>query len=371
MTISKSSIKVFLLGFLVFVIDSCTGVDSESGYVIKGQIHGISDSTKIYLFNMEDQVNIDSAILRSGLFTMKGIVDHPTFCTFLIPDSKEYATLMVENTKISFESDFKDMNFQSKVTGGYEQSLKNNWSKLTGSYDREYSIISDSLTNGLYEDENHKQDLIVRHRINLAKSHELMRAFLLQNPNSYLTLNFLYRNRHHYPKDTLDKMLENLERKYRENPNALALARYLKEGEVVKGSPFIDFEVNTLSGKPFKLSSLKGNFIYLSFWSTNCPPCRKENRFFSKNYASLPEDLKVVSFSTDKNREKWGNSSEKDNIKWTNVSDLEGDNGLIATRYGVQVLPVSFLIDKNGTIIEKFTGYKDSFYQEILDAMAK
>lgn len=64
-------------------------------------------------------------------------------------------------------------------------------------------------------------------------------------------------------------------------------------------------------------------------------------------------------------------ASEQDGISWTTMSDLEGLRGEIALQYSVQTLPVSFLIGKDGIIIEKFTGYSEDSYQDILNAKSK
>ncbi len=355
---------------LTLLLSNCSDAVQKKEYVITGHIAGVPDNTKFYLFNMRKQVHIDSAITKNEGFIMKGTIDIPTQCVIMIPNSQKYADLIVENTEIELESTFDDMYFQNKVTGGPEQKQKNDLWQITGKYDMEYIKAGDSLANNLYKDENHRNELRKTYKRNAEKSKELMREFIIERPNSYFSLDLLYRNRQYIAKDRLIKVVKNLETTYRDTENALAIERFLTVGEVVIGEPLVDFEANTLSGSPFKISSLKGYYIYLSFWNTNCGPCRKENRFFNKNFESLPEHLKLVSFSTDRTKEQWTKASEADGIKWINLSDLEGNNGRIAMTYGVQALPTSFLIGKDGKIIKKFTGYDEDSYQKILDAMA-
>jgi peroxiredoxin len=127
----------------------------------------------------------------------------------------------------------------------------------------------------------------------------------------------------------------------------------------------IDFEVKDLQGKPFKLSSLLGKDILLSFWSKGCGPCRMENKKISDNYEKYKDKIAIVSFSIDNNKKYWIDASKEDNIRWTNVSDLEGEIGIIKTKYSVQAIPTSFLINKDGIIIEKFTGFGEKFLSSI------
>jgi len=67
----------------------------------------------------------------------------------------------------------------------------------------------------------------------------------------------------------------------------------------------------------------------------------------------------IVSFSIDTNKVIWQHASKVDSIIWCNVSDLEGEIGKVKTLYGVQAIPTSFVIDKEGIIIERYDGYSD------------
>lgn len=366
----NKNIIIFVLCLFAFLLCNCSDAVQKKEYTIAGHIKGVPDDTKLYLFNMRTQVNMDSVITKNERFIMKGTIDIPTQCVIMIPNSQKYADLIVENTEINLESTYEDMYFQNVVTGGYEQKLKNNLGQINGGYNRKYMEISDSLSRKLFKDTLHEKELRKQFNYNLEKSKTLMRAFILEHPNSYFTLDLLYRNRQYISRKDLTRVLKDLETKYKDTENALAIERFLNMGEVTIRGQFVDFEVNTLNDVPFKLSSLKGNYIYLSFWSTNCGPCRKENKFFSKNFGTLPKDLKLVSFSTDRTKTQWAKASKEDDVKWTNLSDLQGNNGRIAMIYGVQALPTSFLIGKDGKIIKKFTGYDDDSFNKILETIA-
>ncbi|WP_431129291.1 DUF4369 domain-containing protein [Flagellimonas flava] len=359
---------VKLLVFFMLAAFSCKKKKESKGYNIVGHIEGTPSDTKIYLFNMELQSNIDSAIVKNDEFVMEGKIDHPTHCVLIIPNQNKYADLIVENTRITFESTYADIYFQRKVQGGPEQGLKNRLWGLTGEYDTRYLKVGDSLSKELYMDEDHKKELIARYEKNVAKSKEVMKDFIVKNPNSYFTLNLLFRNRKSISKSTLEKVLANLDVPYSKVPDALALAEYVngKEVELKKGDLFADFEGITLEGESIELSSLKGSHIYLSFWSRSCKPCRLENRFFNTNFETIPENLRLVSFSIDKDQRVWEAASKEDGIRWTNLSAQGNKNDSIVKLYSVQALPKSFLIDPNGIIIGIFEGYNEEFFESIL-----
>lgn len=345
--------KFLKLLIISIILTSCKSEDQ--GFIITGHIEGIKDSTLIKIYDLDRQFDIDSTYSNNGNFVLKGRVEKPTGCW--IRANGESATLQVENVEMTFTSTIKDLRLNSIITGGREQELQNELQELQKPYDIIYLRAYDSLMNQKYSSDDEKQRLIKKFNDSQSASQEIYIDFGKNHSDSYLGLNIIYMNRKSIPKDSLKLIYENLIPSLKETTNAKALKIFLYEGIAETGKEFIDFSAKSLDGREFKLSSLRGKYIYLSFWNAGCAPCRMENRFFSKNSDSIPKDLDIVSFSIDKNLEAWKKASAIDNISWYNVSDHEGDNGAVKTRYGVQAIPTSFLIDKKGTIIKKFTGF--------------
>jgi len=61
----------------------------------------------------------------------------------------------------------------------------------------------------------------------------------------------------------------------------------------------------------------------------------------------------VFGVSLDTSHEKWLEAIEADQLTWSHVSDLAGWANAAGKLYGVQSIPHSVLLDKNGTIIAK------------------
>lgn len=157
-----------------------------------------------------------------------------------------------------------------------------------------------------------------------------------------------YRNRNSIPKDSLIMLYKTLPETVKNSTTAMALRVFTSENIVKKGQHFQDFEVLNIKGELFRL--------------LGCGPCRMENKEISKNYDSLAKIVYIVNFSMDVNRVEWEAAAKADGIIWYNVSDMAGMTGKIKTLYDVQAMPTSFLIDKNGIIVEKFNGYSpDNF----------
>ncbi len=124
-----------------------------------------------------------------------------------------------------------------------------------------------------------------------------------------------------------------------------------------KGQPAPDFRLKTLDGKEIALSDYRGKIVLINFWATWCPPCKEEMPLFESVYRKYKDrGFEILAISTDGNLE-----PVKKFVKEFGLTfPILHDDRNVANLYGVQGLPTSFLIDRDGKIVKVRLGkYKE------------
>lgn len=110
-----------------------------------------------------------------------------------------------------------------------------------------------------------------------------------------------------------------------------------------------DVELVTLEGDSISLADLRGQVVLVNFWATWCPPCRAEMPGFQKVYESRRDQgFTILGISTDVG----GTATVKrflDQHGITYPVAMATSNAAHAFG-GVNLLPTSFLIGRNGKI---------------------
>ncbi|MBX2972497.1 MAG: TlpA family protein disulfide reductase [Flavobacteriales bacterium] len=120
------------------------------------------------------------------------------------------------------------------------------------------------------------------------------------------------------------------------------------------GGPAPEIRQNTPDGGSYALSQLRGKVVLIDFWASWCRPCRIENPNVKKVYAKYAsKGFEILGVSLDRDHAAWVKAIKDDGLPWKHVSDLGFWNNAAAQEYGVQSIPYTVLVDRDGNIIEK------------------
>jgi thiol-disulfide isomerase/thioredoxin len=116
------------------------------------------------------------------------------------------------------------------------------------------------------------------------------------------------------------------------------------------------FTLATLDGKKVSLSDYKGRPVLVNFWGTWCAPCKIEMPWFEefrKQYAA--QGFEILGLTDDVDA---GNEAIAKVVKKTGVTyPILLTDGKVQKSYGgLDYLPVSFYVDKNGVVVEQTAG---------------
>ncbi|HEX2900127.1 MAG TPA: TlpA disulfide reductase family protein, partial [Bacteroidia bacterium] len=115
-----------------------------------------------------------------------------------------------------------------------------------------------------------------------------------------------------------------------------------------------DISAPTPDGKSMKLSDFKGKIVMIDFWASWCRPCRMENPNVVKAYNKYhSKGFEILAVSLDQEKGKWLDAIKQDGLIWNHISDLGGFGSQPAKVYGVNSIPATVLVDKEGKIIAR------------------
>lgn len=126
-------------------------------------------------------------------------------------------------------------------------------------------------------------------------------------------------------------------------------------GTLPKLGPAPAWKLQDIAGKPVSFDDFKGKVVVVDFWATWCPPCREEIPGYielQKKYG--PEGVVIVGVSLDQG----GPDVVKPYATKTGINYplVMGDEAVVAAFGGVEGIPTTFLIDRNGQIRDRKVG---------------
>ena len=120
-----------------------------------------------------------------------------------------------------------------------------------------------------------------------------------------------------------------------------------------------DWQLRDVNGKPVNLAEFKGRLVVLNFWATWCLPCRQEiPGFVALQRKYQDKGLVIIGVSLDQR----GPGVVKPFIGrfGVNYPVVMGNEQIVSDYGGVEAIPTTFIIDRQGKVVTVHQGFTDN-----------
>ncbi|MDR6785231.1 peroxiredoxin [Pedobacter africanus] len=339
---------------------------AQKPFSINGNVKYLKNGDKIYLAYTADAKQLfDSALVNNGFFKFNGTISEPA-SAYLFLNINPYVTRPKSGEELDMLSFFvepgqlnlsaTDSLQNSVVSGGPINADYVKLKALAKPFDEKNKSLSaryTKLSEEPQQDKKAMEGIAEAYSKNELEKLAIKRSFVQKNPPSYLTLQLLLElmDNAEYLSE-VKKSFNALHPELKATALGKSLAEKISASEKTAiGVTAMDFEQNDVNGQPVKLSDFKGKYVLLDFWASWCGPCRQENPHVVAAFQKYKDKgFTVLGVSADKDKAAWVKAIADDQLAWTQVCDLTGDNPVLR-QYNIEGIPSNFLIDPTGKIV--------------------
>ena len=150
---------------------------------------------------------------------------------------------------------------------------------------------------------------------------------------------------------------------------ALSFVQFLFSDPII-GQKIKNSRIKMLNGTNAKLLDFnKEGPLIINFWTTWCTVCNNQIEYLNQmneHFSGVGVNILGININSPDIVNKIKPHAEKKKISYDIAID---PNNKIAKKFDVESIPITFIVDNNGTILNKFVGFSDGGQNEILDAL--
>lgn len=346
-----------VLAILVFALAVFSCQSAKDEFSIKGSVAGV-ETGKVYLQKLVggQPQSVDTADVVGGKFTFKGKMEMPDIRFLRLNEQDYFAQFFLDNSTITVTAN-KDSLRSTKVTGSPTHDIFKIYISEMEKLNKEVTALQEKYQNAMaVNNTDAAEKAKIDYQAMIDNNKVYTKNFVKEHSSSvvaaYITLLQLANQ---IDGTELDSITSRFVPEISTSEYVVKLKELVQEQKkTAVGAMAPDFTMNDTEGKPVQLSSLKGKIVLVDFWASWCGPCRQENPNVVKLYQQYHDKgFEIIGVSLDRAKEDWLKGIKDDNLTWIHVSDLQFWQNAAARLYGVNAIPQSFLLDKDGKIIGK------------------
>lgn len=345
-----------VLAILVFALAAFSCQSAKDEFSIEGSIDGV-EKGKIYLQMLVNgqPKTVDSTELSGGKFAFKGKMEIPDFRILRLNDREYFAQFFLDNANISVAAK-KDSLRATKITGSPTNDVFKAYVAEMDKLSKEVMSVQEkyqsAMASGNADAANKAK---IDYQAMMDNNKVFTKNFIKEHANSVVSAFILMQYASQLESSEVEEMVGKFTPEIAKSEYVVKLKEFVQKlKKTASGAVAPDFTMNDTEGKPVSLSSFKGKIVLVDFWASWCGPCRQENPNVVKLYQQYHgKGFEILGVSLDKDKEAWLKAIKDDNLTWNHVSDLQYWQNAAARLYGVNSIPQSFLLDKEGKIIAK------------------
>jgi len=126
-----------------------------------------------------------------------------------------------------------------------------------------------------------------------------------------------------------------------------------------------DFVLKSSTGENLRLSEYRGDVVMINFWATWCGPCRQEMPLLDELYGRYQRvGFSLLGINIDDDSRRAMAMVKELGVRFPVLFDEEKK---VSKLYEVEAMPMTILLDREGTVRHIHYGYKPGYEQKYLN----